>query len=148
MDEVAAVTGDPQRQHHPVTWNELLPELQGNIMDRLDPNDRATVRCVDKTTAARFRKPEHVTIHLSQPVAAQVFAAHWLAPGAIHGLTLERWQQLLCLVAASGSVANLQTALDEMCPLTYEAFEAAAAKGHLASCQRLLDAGCLLENDG
>ncbi|KXZ44454.1 hypothetical protein GPECTOR_67g294 [Gonium pectorale] len=46
-----------------------------------------------------------------RPVPPDAFAAHWLAPGATRGLNLKLRRQLLCLMAASGMVANLEVAL-------------------------------------
>ncbi|KXZ48411.1 hypothetical protein GPECTOR_28g818 [Gonium pectorale] len=125
-------------------WSQLPLEIVGRIASHLDRNEVAcSFRHVNKAAAAQFSGPEFITVHLSQPVPPHAFAAHWLAPGSTRGLTLEQRQQLLCLTATSGVVANLEAALQAAgCPLTYEVFKAAAAAGELPSCQWLLDHGC------
>ncbi|KXZ42671.1 hypothetical protein GPECTOR_125g504 [Gonium pectorale] len=125
-------------------WPELPMELAERIVGCLDRNEVATnFRLVCRAAAAHFSGLQHTTIRLSQPVPPPVFAAHWLAPGATRGLTLARRETLLCLVAASGCVANLEVALRATGRLlSHRVFEAAAASGQLASCQWLLENSC------
>ncbi|KXZ56480.1 hypothetical protein GPECTOR_1g43 [Gonium pectorale] len=131
----------------PCLWSSLLPELAERIARCLHPNDVACgLRLINKASAAQFSGPQYTTIRLSQPVPHHAFAAHWLAPCATRGLTLERRQQLLYLTAASGVVANLDVALQAAgCLATYEVFHAAAATGQLRCCHWLLEHGCPTE---
>ncbi|KXZ43938.1 hypothetical protein GPECTOR_77g34 [Gonium pectorale] len=124
-------------------WPELLPELEEKIFSFLGPNDIPIFRQINKAAAAQFCEPQHKTFRLSAPVSSQAFAAHWLAPGATKGLTLSRRRQLLCLVAASGVVANLKLAVVAAgCLPTLEVFKAAAAAGKLDACMWLREQGC------
>ncbi|KXZ47192.1 hypothetical protein GPECTOR_37g198 [Gonium pectorale] len=87
----------------------------------LDSNEVPSFRLVNKASASQFRAPHHITYRLSQPVPPDAFAAHWLAPGSIRGLTLARRRQLLSLTATSDVVANLEVAKKAAgCLLTYE----------------------------
>ncbi|KXZ49603.1 hypothetical protein GPECTOR_20g459 [Gonium pectorale] len=122
---------------------QLPPELTELIVRRLYPNEAATsFRLVNKAAAAQFLRPEHTTVRLSQPVPPHAFAAHWLAPGATRGLTLERRKQLLILTAASGVVANLEVAAQaaglELSQAACDILPVIAAAGNLDSCQWLL----------
>ncbi|KXZ54109.1 hypothetical protein GPECTOR_5g211 [Gonium pectorale] len=129
-------------------WLQLLPELTEKIVSFLDPNEVPSFRLVSKAAATQFRGATQTTIRLSRPVPPHAFAAHWLAPGATRGLTLERRRQLLRLTAASGVVANLGVALQAAgCLLTADVFEEAAATGQLDSCQWLLERGCPLADE-
>ncbi|KXZ40934.1 hypothetical protein GPECTOR_1253g509 [Gonium pectorale] len=124
-------------------WVHLPFELAERIVSFLEPNELPYFRLVNKAAATQFREPRHMTFRLSQPAPADAFAAHWLAPGATRGLTLNRRLQLLSLTAASGVVPNLEVAAQAAgCLLTYDVFQAAAAAGHLNSCQWLLEHGC------
>ncbi|KXZ45039.1 hypothetical protein GPECTOR_59g647 [Gonium pectorale] len=112
-------------------WSQLLPELAEKI-----------------AAAAQFRAPHHTTYRLSKPVPPHAFAAHWLAPGATRGLTLQRRRQLLSLTAASGVVANLEVAVQAAgCLLTYDVLRSAAKAGQLDSCVWLREHGCPTEDD-
>ncbi|KXZ42200.1 hypothetical protein GPECTOR_184g269 [Gonium pectorale] len=101
----------------------------------------ASFRQVNKATAERLVGPQHTVIRLSQPVPPHAFAAHWLAPGATRGLTLQRRKQLLSLTAASGVLPNLEVALQAagLVGGVAEAFGAAAGAGQLSTCQWLRD---------
>ncbi|KXZ44917.1 hypothetical protein GPECTOR_61g870 [Gonium pectorale] len=123
----------------------LLPwQLNEKIASWLHPIEITTsFRFVNKSAAAHFSGSEYKTVRLSQPVPPHAFAARWLAPGAMRGLTLAQRRKLLCLTAVSGVVENLELALQAVgCALTYEVFKAAAAAGKLASCQWLREKGC------
>ncbi|KXZ49329.1 hypothetical protein GPECTOR_22g923 [Gonium pectorale] len=126
---------------------ELLPELAGEIVGWMEPNEVPFFRLVNKAAAAQFSSPQHTTIRLSEPVPPHAFAAHWLAPGSTRGLTLKRRRQLLCLTAASGVVANLEVAVRAAgCLPTSEVFEAAASAGKLEPCRWLWEQGCPTKN--
>ncbi|KXZ42202.1 hypothetical protein GPECTOR_184g271 [Gonium pectorale] len=101
----------------------------------------ASFRQVNKATAEHLVGPQHTVIRLSQPVPPHAFAAHWLAPGATRGLTLQRRKQLLSLTAASGVLPNLKVALQAagLVGGVAEAFGAAAGAGQLSTCQWLRD---------
>ncbi|KXZ51162.1 hypothetical protein GPECTOR_13g649 [Gonium pectorale] len=127
----------------PRIWPQLPDDLVDKIISFLGPNEVPHFRLVNKAAASRFCGPEHITLHLSQPVPPHAFAAHWLAPGATRGLTLARRLQLLSLTAASGMAANLELVVRAAgCLPTYEVLEAAAASGQLGSCQWLHEHGC------
>ncbi|KXZ47187.1 hypothetical protein GPECTOR_37g193 [Gonium pectorale] len=123
-------------------WPQLLPELADKIVGCLDSNEVPCFRLVNKASASQFCAPHHTTYRLSQPVPPRAFAAHWLIPGAVRGLTLERRQQLLSLTAASGVVANLEVAEKAAgCLLTNEVLKAAARAGQLDACVWLWEHG-------
>ncbi|KXZ49043.1 hypothetical protein GPECTOR_23g13 [Gonium pectorale] len=133
----------PVPQHWSVdVWPQLPPELAERIVSSLDHNEIAGTFCrVNKATAERFSGPQQTTIRLSERVPTHAFAAHWLAPGATRGLTLEQRKRLVRLVAASDVLANLEVALQAagFVAAVHEAFDAAAGAGHLSTCQWLWD---------
>ncbi|KXZ46066.1 hypothetical protein GPECTOR_47g341 [Gonium pectorale] len=123
-------------------WPQLLPELADRIVGCLDRNDVSiTFRQVNKATAEHFSGPQHTTIHLSEPVSPHAFAAHWLAPDALRGLTLERRKELVRLVAASGVLPNLELSLQAagFVGAIAEAFLMAVGAGQLSMCQWVWD---------
>ncbi|KXZ46057.1 hypothetical protein GPECTOR_47g332 [Gonium pectorale] len=124
-------------------WSQLPPDLTERIVHRLDRNEIvATFRLVNKAAASQFSGPEYTTIRLSQPVPPHVFSAHWLAPGATRGLTLEQRRKLLCLTAASGVLRNLEVATQGTgCSPNQDAFRAAVGAGQLLICKWLLRKG-------
>ncbi len=121
----------------------LLDILNSDILDRvvslLPPNDVASgLRLTCRGAAARFRQPATKTVHLSQLVNAQFFAAHWSNSEAWRCLSLRQRQQLLCLVASSGELPNLALVCDRAdCPLTPDVLCAAARSGQLDTCRWL-----------
>ncbi|KXZ52117.1 hypothetical protein GPECTOR_10g1140 [Gonium pectorale] len=127
--------------------NVWLPELVELFARYLDPRFVVcTLRMVDKATAEQFRGRPEFSLHLSQPVPPQAFAAHWGPPGAIRDLTLAQRHQLLRLTAASGVVANLEVALGAAgCipqrPQHEQNLGAAAAKGCTDAVRYLLALG-------
>ncbi|KXZ46035.1 hypothetical protein GPECTOR_47g310 [Gonium pectorale] len=141
----------PAREHWSSSaWPQLLPELAERIVGCLDRNDIAvTFRHVNKATAARFSCPQHATIRLSEPVPPHAFAAHWLAPGAMRGLNLERRKQLVRLVAATGVLPNVEVVLQAMgfMGAAAEALMGAAVAGQLSMCQWLWDHNRSLTDD-
>ncbi|KXZ46078.1 hypothetical protein GPECTOR_47g353 [Gonium pectorale] len=123
-------------------WPQLFPELAERIVGCLDRNNiSATFRHLNKATAKHFSGPQHTIIRLMEPVPPHAFAAHWLAPGAMRGLTLERRKKLVRLVAASGVVQTVELALQAagFTGAAAEAFKAAAGAGQLPVCQWLWD---------
>ncbi|GLC60982.1 hypothetical protein PLESTB_001702600 [Pleodorina starrii] len=120
-----------------------LPGIVACIARHLPANEVAgTLRLIDKTTSQQFA--HHKTLRLSLPSPIHVFRERWGRPGAFRALSHEQRLQLLCLTAASGSVANLEVALvnaglDLRCKL----LEAAAAAGQLDMCKVLRARGCL-----
>ncbi|KXZ48297.1 hypothetical protein GPECTOR_29g72 [Gonium pectorale] len=96
---------------------------------------------MNKATAELFSGPQHTVIHLSQPAPPHAFTAHWLAPGATRGLTLERRKKLVRLVAASGVLPNMVVALQAAGFVggASQALKAAAGAGQLPMCQWLWD---------
>ncbi|KXZ47036.1 hypothetical protein GPECTOR_38g273 [Gonium pectorale] len=121
-------------------WHKLPVDVLERIASGLHANEVAVAFRLISKSSSLLRSPQHSTIHLSQPVPPRVFAAHWLAPGATRKLTLKQRRQLMSLTAASGVLPNLEVAVQAAgCLPTCEAFEAAAAGGHLASCQWLWD---------
>ncbi|KXZ46059.1 hypothetical protein GPECTOR_47g334 [Gonium pectorale] len=123
-------------------WPQLPSELAERIVESLDCNEiSGTFRHLNKATAEHFSGPEHTTIHLTEPVPPHAFAAHWLTPGAMRGLTLERRRKLVRLVAASGVLPNMEVALQAagFVGAVAAAFMAAAGAGQLPMCQWLWD---------
>ncbi|KAG2429748.1 hypothetical protein HXX76_010532 [Chlamydomonas incerta] len=128
-------------------WPQLPPELSERVAGHLPANVVATcLRLVNRAAAAQFRAARHRTIRLSQPCPHAAFAAHWSRPEAWEPLTLAQRRQLLCLVAASGDLVNLQLAFEGAgCLLTPEVFAAAAGAGRVgtgSTCAWLLRRGC------
>ncbi|KAG2437704.1 hypothetical protein HYH02_011082 [Chlamydomonas schloesseri] len=115
----------------------LPPELAERIGAFVPPNDRACAfRLTCRAAAATFSGPRHTTLHLSQPgIPHDIFERKWAAPGACHALSYRQRRQLTRLTAASGDVANLQTALAAagLVPGAAE-LGAAAAAGRLQVC--------------
>ncbi|GLC45510.1 hypothetical protein PLESTM_001743500 [Pleodorina starrii] len=129
-----------------------LPGIVACIAHHLPANEVAsTLRLVDKTTSQQFA--HHKTLRLSLPSPIHVFRERWGRPGAFRALSRNQLLQLLCLTAASGSVANLEVALvsaglDLQCGngLQCRLLEAAAAAGQLDMCKVLRARGCLWDD--
>ncbi|PNH10875.1 Ankyrin repeat domain-containing protein [Tetrabaena socialis] len=150
-----------------------LPEVVHHFAGYLSGNELAcTLRLVNKATAAQFRGPQHTTVRLLLPVPHHAFARRWSGQGPTRSLTVWQRQQLPCLTARSGSIANLEVLLVrddltspqcavvleaaagagqlDVCrwlrrqgvPLTHEMLDAAAGAGHMAVCEWLLSEGC------
>ncbi|PNG99188.1 hypothetical protein TSOC_015038 [Tetrabaena socialis] len=93
----------------PYIW---LPSVVQRLAELLPPNEVAlTLRLVDKATAQQLCGPQHATVHLSQPVPHRDFVRRWAGPGAMRCLTRKQRLSLRCLVARSGSIANLEVLL-------------------------------------
>ncbi|GLC75143.1 hypothetical protein PLESTF_001598600 [Pleodorina starrii] len=120
-----------------------LPGIVACIAHHLPANEVAsTLRLVDKTTSQQFA--HHKTLRLSLPSPIHVFRERWGRPGAFRALSRKQRLQLLCLTAASDSVANLEVALvNAGHDLRCELLEAAAAAGQLDMCKMLRARGCL-----
>ncbi|GLC45466.1 hypothetical protein PLESTM_001738800 [Pleodorina starrii] len=120
-----------------------LPGIVACIAQHLPANEVAsTLRLIDKTTSQQFAHHKTLRLSLSSPI--HVFRERWGRPAAFRAMSHEQRLQLLCLTAASGSVANLEVALvsaglDLRCGL----LEAAAAAGQLDMCKVLRARGCL-----
>ncbi|GLC44713.1 hypothetical protein PLESTM_001634700 [Pleodorina starrii] len=119
-----------------------LPGIVACIAHHLPANEVAsTLRLIDKTTSQQFA---HIkTLRLSLPSPIHVFRERWGRPGAYRALSYKQRLKLLCLTAASGSVANLEVALAGAgLILRHELLEAAAAAGQLDMCKVLCARGC------
>ncbi|GLC50016.1 hypothetical protein PLESTB_000333300 [Pleodorina starrii] len=121
-----------------------LPGIVACIAHHLPANEVAsTLRLIDKTTSQQFA--HHKTLRLSLPSPIHVFRERWGSPGAFRAFSREQRLQLLCLTAASGSVANLEVALVSAgLDLRCELLKAAAAAGQLDMCKVLRARGCLM----
>ncbi|GLC39397.1 hypothetical protein PLESTM_000892400 [Pleodorina starrii] len=113
-----------------------LPGIVACIAHHLPANEVAsTLRLIDKATSDQFAT--HKTLRLSLPSPIHVFRERWGRLGAFRALSHKQRLQLLCLTAASGSVANLEVALANAgLDLRRELLEAAAAAGQLAAGRR------------
>ncbi|GLC39151.1 hypothetical protein PLESTB_001298900 [Pleodorina starrii] len=142
MEAAVACTASASR----VFWT---PGLLARIARCLPPNDVACgIRLANRFAAAVLRRQEHLTVHLSQPCPHSIFTRRWgaggpAAPAPTHSLNLRTRQQLICLTAASGILANLEVALKTAgCAPADAMLEAAAAAGHLEACKLLVSWGC------
>ncbi|KAG2446714.1 hypothetical protein HYH02_008279 [Chlamydomonas schloesseri] len=120
------------------------------LADTCSSNDVASsLRLASKTLWRALQREEHRIIHLARPFHPAVFAALCTAPSgqaALTGMSLERRQQLLALVAGSGNVQNLQVAIAGAgCLPDDKAATAAAAGGHMGTCRWLLAQPGLLQ---
>ncbi|PNH09155.1 Ankyrin repeat domain-containing protein [Tetrabaena socialis] len=119
----------------PYIW---LPSVVQRLAELLPPNEVAlSLRLVDKATAQQLRGPQHATVHLSQPVPHRDFVRRWAGPGAMRCLTRKQRLSLPCLVARSGSIANMEVLLagDEAPgPINSDVLIAAASAGQKAVC--------------
>ncbi|GLC49814.1 hypothetical protein PLESTB_000311600 [Pleodorina starrii] len=120
-----------------------LPGIVACIAHHLPANEVAsTLRLIDKRTSQQFAT--HKTLRLSLPSPIHVFRERWGRRGAFRALSRKQRLQLLCLTAASGSVANLEVALVSAgLDVRRELLEAAAAAGQLDMCKVLRARGCL-----
>ncbi|GLC76449.1 hypothetical protein PLESTF_001782600 [Pleodorina starrii] len=120
-----------------------LPGIEACIAHHLPANEvSSTLRLIDKTTSQLFSHHKTLRPSLSSPI--HVFRERWGRPGAFRALSRKQRLQLLCLTAASGSVANLEVALANAgLDLRCELLEAAAAAGQLDMCKLLRARGCL-----
>ncbi|KAG2487334.1 hypothetical protein HYH03_014050 [Edaphochlamys debaryana] len=119
-------------------WPPYITRLIGSY---LTARESALLRLVDKTAAAAISP---CTYHLSQRVPWGVFAAHWSAPAACRYLTYDQRLKLLTLVAASGDVANLDTAIESVgidvgSSLALEIMRAAAEAAEFSAWQELAE---------
>ncbi|GLC47529.1 hypothetical protein PLESTM_002098400 [Pleodorina starrii] len=129
--------------HHTPDGSSIwLPGIVACVAHYLPVNEVAsTLRLVDKTTSEQFA--DHTTLRLSLPSPNHVFRERWGRPGAFRALSRKQRLQLLCLTAASSSVANLEVALVSAgLDLRCEMLEAAAAAGQLDMCKLLRARGC------
>ncbi|PNH07776.1 Ankyrin repeat domain-containing protein [Tetrabaena socialis] len=129
----------------PGSCQHLPPELLFRVLACLPGNQQAcTARLVCKAAAAALNRPQHATIHLSQPSPHGEFVRRWGKPGAMRPLTLARRHLLLSLTAASGCLENLQWLAERVgCSLVADVFEAAAGAGRVAVCRWLQRQGCV-----
>ncbi|GLI69318.1 hypothetical protein VaNZ11_013897 [Volvox africanus] len=127
-------------------WRSMPLHLALHVASFLPPNEIAySARALCSAAAARFSKPEHKTIHLSQPVPREAFFERWVAPGAMRNLTSYQREKLLILTAGSGGhPANLIVAIGASCisPCDERIFEAAGRSGCLETCQLLWPLEC------
>ncbi|GFR44361.1 hypothetical protein Agub_g5582 [Astrephomene gubernaculifera] len=136
-------------------WEHLLPELAERVVSFLPINEIAcTFRPLNKATAALCKSERYTAVRLSSPVPLHAFKHRWSHPGAMHGKTLQQRHQLLHLTARSGSIPNLELAIQYTgCLLTGEVhgcrgecvIEEAASAGQLEMCQWLQQQGCSLK---
>ncbi|GLC43939.1 hypothetical protein PLESTB_000212000 [Pleodorina starrii] len=120
----------------------LLPELVVHIASFLSPNEVAcSFRLVNKFTSKSCQGWK--LVRLAQSVPHHAFVKRWGDERYTRGLTFEQRQELLCLTARSGVIANLEFAVAVVgCPLTSEVYYAAARGGHRDACIWLEDRGC------
>ncbi|PNH02875.1 Ankyrin repeat domain-containing protein, partial [Tetrabaena socialis] len=127
-----------------------LPEVVHHFARFLGGNElAATLRLVNKATAAQFRGRQHTTIRLSLPVPHHAFVWRWGGLNATRSLTVRQRKQLPCLTARSGSISNLEVLLprdDLTSPLSDAVLEAAAGAGQLEACRWLRQLGCPLDD--
>ncbi|PNH02548.1 Ankyrin repeat domain-containing protein, partial [Tetrabaena socialis] len=127
-----------------------LPEVVHHFARFLGGNElAATLRLVNKATAAQFRGPQHTTVRLSLPVPHHAFVWRWGGLNATRSLTVRQRQQLPCLSARSGSITNLEVLLprdDLTSPLAAAVLAAAAGAGQLEVCHWLRQQGCPLDD--
>ncbi|GLC38689.1 hypothetical protein PLESTB_000590500 [Pleodorina starrii] len=119
-----------------------LPGVVAHISSFMSTNDIAcTLRLINKATSKQFESYRTVRLSLSSP--AHAFKRRWGSPNAFRGLSRLQRQKLLCLTAASGSIANLEIALDNAgLVASSELLNAAAAAGQLEACKLLRERGC------
>ncbi|GLC38684.1 hypothetical protein PLESTB_000590000 [Pleodorina starrii] len=120
-----------------------LPGIVNHIARFMSANEIAcTLRLVDKQTSQQFNG--HRETKLSVPSPTHAFKRRWGSPNAFRGFSRLQRQKLLCLTAASGSIANLEIALDNAgLVASSELLNAAAAAGQLEVCVLLRQRGCL-----
>ncbi|KAG2449640.1 hypothetical protein HYH02_005172 [Chlamydomonas schloesseri] len=126
-------------------WAKLPHDVLGNICSRLTQNEVMALALVERATRAAVAKLGYPSVfRLSLPVPPALFSRCWAAPGAFSRLTVAKRKRLLCLLATSGSLANLQFAAERIGlhqPLTHVGVLCAAAEaGHAALCKELLNA--------
>ncbi|PNH03433.1 hypothetical protein TSOC_010502 [Tetrabaena socialis] len=126
----------------PRLWSN--PDLLEAVVGLLPPNEvAASVRLTCKAAAARFSAPHHTTVRLWEPVPRAEFARRWCATGALRSLARAQRTRLLCLVARSGDVENLEAAVAVVgCALSAEVLKAAASAGRVEACRWLLQRDC------
>lgn len=89
----------------------ILPHIITRVASFLPPNEvAASLRLVCKAFAKLLSSYFHV--RLSRPVPHHAFLWRWCSPTAMRPLALRQRLKLLCLVASSGCLDNLQAALE------------------------------------
>ncbi|GLC61125.1 hypothetical protein PLESTB_001720600 [Pleodorina starrii] len=128
-------------------WELLTGELVERVASLLPPNEVAcTMRLINKSTARQLRG--WTLVRLSQPAPHHAFVRRWGTERGMRDLSLQQRQQLLCLTARSGVIANLDIAIAAVgCPLTKQVSTAAVEAGHLEMCDWLVEPerGCPLD---
>ncbi|KAG2482567.1 hypothetical protein HYH03_018492 [Edaphochlamys debaryana] len=142
--EIEDLRGGPDDAAHvgSASWGSLPAELVQRIAAYVPScSDVACgLRLVNKATAKALPAADWGRCYLSDAVPEPAFAARWGRPGAISSLSLAQRYELLRLVAASGSVANLRLALEmAQCPPPDGVLAAAAFGGHLEVCKFLAE---------
>ncbi|PNH01504.1 Ankyrin repeat domain-containing protein [Tetrabaena socialis] len=140
--DAVPAAADPSRIWLPEVVHHFAGSLSGNEL-------AATLRLVDKATAAQFHGPQHTTVRLTLPVPHHAFVWRWGGPNAARGLTVWQRQLLPCLTARSGSIANLEVLLardDLTSPLADAVLAAAAGAGQLEVCRWLRQQGCPMDD--
>ncbi|GFR42729.1 hypothetical protein Agub_g3647 [Astrephomene gubernaculifera] len=128
-----------------------IPDIVQRVVSFLPINEVAcTIRLLNKATAAQLRSPIYTAVRLSQPVPIHAFAWRWGSPDAVRSLTFDKRLRLLGLTAASGSLTNLQIAVETSgCVLAAKpcnvVFGEAAASGHVHVCEWLKQQGCPMD---
>ncbi|GLC46450.1 hypothetical protein PLESTB_001718600 [Pleodorina starrii] len=112
------------------------------IAPLLSPNEVAcSLRRIDKYMANSCR--HYTLVRLSDPIPHHALIELLDDGNFVHGLNLKQRKRLLCHLASSGVVENLEAALPVVdCPLTEKVVAAAAKKGHVAMIKWLIQKGC------
>jgi hypothetical protein len=140
----------------PAEPNNVVPTLLNPVafklvVEELSPNEQALLlRPLCKE--AKELLPDATVVHLSQPVPEFAFAQKWGQPDSCKHLSYSQCEELLCLTAKSGVVANMRLlAVGPRGPeevgaagvsLTSKVFAAAAGAGQLPTLHLLKDLGC------
>ncbi|GLC46993.1 hypothetical protein PLESTM_002005500 [Pleodorina starrii] len=130
------------------TLDDLPPNLLEHVVSFLPDNEIAcNVRLVNKRIAECLHS--RVAVRLSQLSPHHAFVRRWggFENPAVRCLTFKQRHLLLCLTARSGSLPNLETAIETAgCTLTQALLDAAAESGHSDVCQWLVANACDIEN--
>lgn len=126
-------------------WLPLLPQLAIDlILSHLEHNE---IVCNVKLVGRRFHQllsaeARYGYVRMRNRIPQHALDAYWVRTGAAKCYTLDQRHRMLCATAANGCVANMASLVKGCgCLLHTSMLAAAAASGHLPTCQWMREQG-------
>ncbi len=136
-------TEDPSRPDG--HWLPSLPQLAIDlILSHIEHNEIVcNVKLVGRGThRLLFADARYRSVRMRSRIPQHALDAYWARPDAIKSYTLDQRHRMLCATAANGCVANMASLVKGCgCLLHTSMLAAAAASGHLPTCQWMREQG-------